>query len=54
MAAAATGQWSFAASFGHKSVCLQLARDAKASNRHVSVAVVYDELVRNRLAERLE
>ena len=35
-------------------VCLQLARDAQAGNRHVSVAVVYDELVRKRLAERSE
>ena len=52
LAAATAGQWPIAASYTHKAVCLQLAAEAKVEQRALGVTVVYDELVRRRMAER--
>ena len=53
LAAAATEQWEFAASYAHKATCLQIARD-RALGRPALVAVCYDEVVRKRLADRTQ
>ena len=53
LAAAATEQWEFAASYAHKATCLQIARD-RALDRPALVAVCYDEVVRKRLADRTQ
>ena len=52
LAAASVQQWSYAASMAHKSLMLKIAGDARANNTSVAVAVIYDELVRQRKATR--
>ena len=52
LAAASVQQWSYAASMAHKSLVLKIAGDARANNTSVAVAVIYDELVRQRMATR--
>ena len=52
MAAAAVEQWSFPAAYAHKTVVMQVAMD-QTDGRPPLVAVVYDELVRRRMADRL-
>jgi hypothetical protein len=54
LAAAATDQWGFAASYAHKATCLQIARDRTALDRPALVAVCDDEVVRKRLADRTQ
>ena len=50
VAAAVTKQWSYVASFTHKAVVGKLASEKE---RPVGVAVIYDELVRQRIATRV-
>ena len=48
VAAAALGQWCYASSCAHKSICMRIAYGALKEKRRHTLAIAYDEVARKR------